>query len=203
MIKNIKIGGHKVKIEMFDSFGSISDEIGLCIPSSNTIKISKSFNGDAIHNDVICESILHEVLHFIDYVYCGYNLEEETIRSLGKFLYHVFNNSDILNFTKTVDILGFKYKIKYNCRFDETVKKIAVDANRITQVISVIGKESVNGEICDEYIITRLLVGILGAINAEYIDSEELSDRLDSFAQGVYQVLVDNKGFKDLFKWGK
>jgi len=202
-IKKIKIGGHVVDIHSFDNFGSLSDEIGLCSPAKNSIKISRSYIGNKLHEQTILESLLHEVLHFIDYVYCGYVLEEVVIKNLAKYLLYIFNKNNIFNFPDTIDFMGYEYEINYDFSFTETTKPIAIDVNRITQTITM-GPDMVDGEFnCDGYKVTRLILGVLNVINGEYIEDDDLTDNVSTFAQGLYQVLIDNKTFYNMFKWGK
>jgi len=202
-IKKIKIGGHVVDIYLFDKFDSISDEVGLCSPAHNSIKIAMSFDGDKLHDQIILENLLHEVLHFIDYVYCGYVLEEDIIKNLAKYLLYIFNKNDILNYPDSIDFLGYNYEVKYNCNFTETTKILAINANRLTQTIST-GPDIVDGEqASDGYKITRLFISILNVLNGEYMENDDFNKIITTFAQGLYQVLVDNKTFYNMFKWGK
>jgi len=202
-IKKIKIGGHVVDIYLLDKFDNVGAEIGLCIPPTNTIKLSKTYMGDKLHEQALLDSLIHEVCHFIDFVYCGYVLEEDVIKNLAKYLIYVFNKNDILNFPDTIDFMGYIYEVEYNCNFSESLENIAINTNRLTQVISV-GSKNVNNEIaCDNYIIVNIIIGILSIINREYIEDEVFVKSLNTFAQGLYQVLIDNKTFYNMFKWGK
>ena len=202
-IKKIKIGGHVVDVHSFDKFNLNSDEVGLCSPVAGSIKIARSHDGNKLHEQLILENLLHEVLHFVDYVYCGYILEEDVIKNLAKYLLYVFNKNDLLNFPNIIDFMGYNYEVNYDCDFTETTKIIAININRITQVITL-GANIVDGEhTCDGYKMTRLILGVIDVLNKEYIEDDNLTGSISTLSQGLYQVLTDNKTFYNMFKWGK
>ncbi|MEA1876962.1 MAG: hypothetical protein U9N86_08855 [Bacteroidota bacterium] len=196
---NIKIGGHKVDVRLYDQFDSCVDNVGTCIPMSNLINVVKRYDSDKLHAQCSIETLLHEVLHFIDFVYCGYVFEEEVIKSVSKYLFQIFNDNDLFNFPDEVKLVGFDYWVRYGHEFAGDINKTYVDVNQISQTISVGSKDTM----CDDYVQTGLLIGILIMLNNDFVDSDVFRDGIHTFAQGLFQVMKDNKKFRKLFRWGQ
>lgn len=187
-IRKVKVGGHSVSIIMVDKFDSELD--GLCIPQSNVIKIKKG-----LHSDAVIETLLHEVLHFTDYVYSGYQLSEDTVKVGAKYLFYIFNHNDIFSLPDSIDLLGFRYTVVYNFKFTDSIEQLAYNVDDVEQVIRV-----GSNDMCNEYVITLLIRCILVHINNNY--NIEFGDTVSGISQGIYQVFTDNSNFYNLFKWG-
>jgi len=195
----LKIGGHNVKVKIYNQFDSCVNNVGTCAPAKGIINVVKNYDGDKMCKQGFAEALLHEVCHFIDYVYCGYIFEEEVIESASKYLLYVFNKNDLFNFPESVDVMGFDYWIRYNYKFKGDTGKIHIDVNYVTHDISM----SDNNDMCDNYTKLGVIVSVLKILNNEYIKSDIFEDNIPTFAQGIFQVMIDNKKFRKLFKWGE
>ena len=188
-VKKVKVGGHRVDIEYVDKFDTDID--GLCTPQYNNIKVKRDLSGEAL-----IETLLHELLHFIDYVYAGYTLEEETVKIGTKYLFYIFNANDLFNLPDRIDILGFHYDVLYDYKFTNSVESLAYSIDHIKQVIRID-----SSDMCKEYIVIMLLRSIL--IQLDNIYNVGFDDSSQHLAQGFYQLFIDNKSIYNLFKWGK
>jgi len=195
----IKIGGHRVKVKIYEHFATCVSNIGTCDPGSNTINLTKTYDQYKLCEDKYIETLLHEVLHFVDYVYCDYVMEECDIKNISKYLFYVFNRNDLFNLPTKVDIVGFNYNIKYSHKFLSNTEGTYVSFSTVDQTISINNTDNM----CDDYIKVGLLVGVLKILYTEFIDSKVFLDVIPAFAQGVFQVISDNKKLRKMFKWGK
>jgi len=95
--KKIKVGGHVYRIVFPYRFKERTDILGQADHDLNEIRLTDK---DGLDNKRVVssveESLIHEVLHCVDWVYNSGKLEEDVIKRLSQGLYQVFKENKIL-----------------------------------------------------------------------------------------------------------
>ena len=197
--KKIKIGGHVYTVEFPHKFKDLDDRFAQHSYNHLSILITDTaYDGDKRDDQWIVTSLLHEVIHAIDSIYIHKVLTEEYVEAMSFGLLQVFRDNkstfDILSNTKWIpkklNILGYIYKIKYPYVFSEDESVFFVLKNSSCEVLIDDGQ----GKIHKSVLKCAMLDCIITAI--EYINKFNLDNIVEtSLAQGLYQVLVDNRDF--------
>ena len=124
----IKIGGLDYKIVFRERFkDGNSDYIGLCVNPMTTIYISKCDKEYQFDRTKIIQTLLHEIIHAIDNVYCNNSFQEDNVKNdmtdLEHLWFSVLADNDLYiskkdKFPDYVRILGQTYKIICNYNFE-------------------------------------------------------------------------------------
>jgi len=96
--KNIKIGGHNITVKYPYKFKERSDIFGLTNHTRYEILLADmDENGIKLCKSKILNNFWHEVIHQIDGIYNGLNLDEDTVIRLGQGLFQVLNDNFYIN----------------------------------------------------------------------------------------------------------
>jgi len=94
---SVKIGGKTYNIiypytfvERFDHMAQINNDM-------LTIFLTDMCEKQPLPKQQIEESLLHEIIHAVDYIYNANKLDEDTISRLSEGLYQVLNDNGFLN----------------------------------------------------------------------------------------------------------
>jgi len=196
--KKIKVGPMRYKVLYPHTFIEDSSYFGLHDGCSSIIKISDTEN-DTIRNPLcIVETLLHECIHAIDFVFVGQKLEEKTVEKFSEHLLQVFVDNDINLYDndimpETVIVSGFTYKVIFPHTFVDTADDIASSINRPKLKFYISGEE--NGEIhSNMFIKMNLFYMILCSIlRLNCFNGGEIDFDLKTLSVGLLQVFVENK----------
>lgn len=107
--KRIKIGGHQYEVFFPYQFTEVSDVIGQSDVRLRRILISdKDGNGETRPGSDILATLLHEIVHAIDSVYCRYQLGiecnvEDVVESLAQgWMQVLIDNPELLTLIQRV-----------------------------------------------------------------------------------------------------
>jgi len=93
----IKIGAYDVKIVFPYVFTERSDRYGYYSETSKKICITdKDSNGSELNRALIEQILLHEILHAVDDIYNGSNVDERDITNIAQGLYQALKDNDFL-----------------------------------------------------------------------------------------------------------
>ena len=96
--KKIKIGGHMVTIRKMRQLQE-PETIGQAFNSEDRIDLATHSEGKPISEAMRAVVLLHEIVHHINWVYCGARLSEEDIQAIGEGLLQVLRDNN-LDFSK-------------------------------------------------------------------------------------------------------
>lgn len=184
MPKKVKVGGLYYTVEYPYSFMEES-KTGLCEYKDLVIKIAGSYHGKKRSDQAICQTLLHEIMHAIDFAYCGSCLDEDNLDRIAMGLYS-FIASNRVDFKggrppASVKLLDHKYKV--------IIKPM--DSSHITnyEAGNIIISNYVN-EITMFLFVNSVLYLIQCAFS---IPGDVLSETVSkALTCGIHQVLVDN-----------
>lgn len=187
----LKIGGYTYKVVLKERFApAMRSNTGLCQNDLSTITISAYFEEAKIDKTKIIQTLLHEILHAIDSIYCGNIFSEDDIVTLEHAWFAVLadNNLYISYKNKLPDnirILGHTYNIYYNQEFE-------FHNNSAYTIVQPNEKNILCGKGADiEHTKTHILISISQIFEDSSIIVEDFP--YIQFCQGLYQVLYDNK----------
>jgi len=195
--KTVRIGGIVYDIELKDLDRNITKTEGLCKNPMAKIVINRN-NGD----QSLLEIFIHELLHAIDFVYCG-DIQNECVteKFTNAFFQVIRDNVDLFNFDipDEVRISGFKYNVLYPTNFEDVIfnknsqesSVVYIDDNE--QVIALSNK-ILGYDLSPDIISTNLIYAvILGILERYSISEEEFNTELylTQFSNGIYQVFGD------------
>ncbi len=197
--KTIKIGSFVYKI-LFPC-DNIEPEgmVGLHEYHSATIKLSKVDGSSTRTDQKIVQTLLHEILHGIDAIYCGTILEESTIGMLASAWFQILIDNDfkfdIDNIPKKVKVCGITYTVISPYTFTELGTTAGIDNPNATIRLSV----GINGtKFCTEFVFVNLIGSIISAILSSYSidmeDREGIGDTkvINTLANGLYQIFTES-----------
>ena len=203
--KTVRIGGFIYDVIYPHVFIEEFDYTGSCSYYAQELKISGVGNSVERSDYSIVSTFLHELVHAIDYVYCGNCLEERSVEKLETLLFSIIRSNPLLfseDTPKRVDILGNRYEVLYPHVFEDAEGNLSIiDMSRGVIMI----KDSIDSIVVKKPIITvALLFSIFcsGEIKNILGDGEEYpftSKKLKSFCNGLYQVIIDNN-IEELFR---
>lgn len=211
--KNLKVGGFNYEVVYpynFDDKIMGSDNLGLFEPATLKIKVSGVDSGGIeTPNSVVMYSFLHEIFHAIDRVYCSDNLDnmdqeienktdnsEITIPTLANGWYQVLKDNKIFSIQsipKKIKIFGYDYIINfpYDLEGEDHINISGIEYHKMMIKIRDIHTHGIKYDF--QNIRHLLLSYITHAIVYYSIRYAPFTDDLvNSFAFGLYQVLVDN-----------
>lgn len=204
MLKTLKVGGLNYKIHYPYVFETNAALLGLHEGDQCRIKISKLFMNLERKWPKIVETLLHEVVHAIDTVYCGNVMLEDEVSVISSWLYMILRDNE-LNIKKdklpeTVRIGGMEYNVLPYTFNDDCSSACTVEHETLKFLI---GEHDSNGNpyhdglkmsnfvylvvccICEASTIPR------GFTHGAKMDNGVESQQ--TFANGLYQVLKDSE----------
>jgi len=195
--KSIKVGGVTYNIILKDLNRDLTGVSGLC-KSPRAMIIIDEKNSD----QSLVEIFLHEIIHAIDFVYCGYILKELCVEKFTNALFQLIkNNDDFINgiIPESVMISGFKYDVVYPYDFDDIFEEDNI-SNLMTTCCDnndcfiLLGDKLLGYDINkDIQVINFIYSMILAVIYRHSITEEDFNYELylTQFANGIYQVFKD------------
>ena len=192
--KKIKIGYHTYNVTYPFEFKDEDNLLGLHCGISGTIRVSKHKN-----DQILRETLLHEVFHGIDAVYLGDVLSEEVITKISKAWFQVIKDNNLYTdnlekFAKTIKIGPFKYKILLDYEFNDTVTSLAGICDHEKLLIKIASKDRMD-DYSPECMKAILCFTVFSAIKYCYCIEDETLEKIPDrvLGAGIYQVLRDNK----------
>ncbi len=93
----VKVGGKHYQISYPYLFAEREDRLGQTNNHTNKIFIADQSGNKPIAIENIEETFFHEIIHAIDWVYNGGQLEEEVVSRLSEGLYQVLSDNNLLS----------------------------------------------------------------------------------------------------------
>jgi len=195
--KTVRIGGIVYDIELKDLDTDITGAEGLCKNPMAKIVVNRN-NGD----QSLLEIFIHELFHAIDFVYCGFVLEECVIEKFTNAFFQIIrDNVDLFSgdIPDVVKISGFKYNVLYPVDFENVIfdkdsqESSVVYLNNDKQTIALSSK-ILGYDLSSDIISINLTYAVVMAILQRYSISEEEFNTelyLAQFSNGIYQVFGD------------
>jgi hypothetical protein len=198
--KKIKIGGVNYRIIFPYTFECSTSNAGIFDNEIGEIRIVGSDRDKPAPVERVHETLLHEVLHGIDRVYCGGALPHDTIYKLSMGWHQVFRDNDLLMHSdslqvpKTIKIMGMEYKIKYPFGFiDSDDEWIA------GQVLNYLLEMRISKRDNDDLVRASVIQCVTEAIvSTQNLDDkineeENISGEMKSqVSHGLHQVIMDS-----------
>jgi len=205
MPKKAKVGGLVYDIVYPYIFTENTMLVGLNELFATRIKISEYYNNMRRPKARIYETLVHELLHAIDNVYCNGVLSEAQITSLSSGWYSVIAENDLMldkagKMPKFVKVCGFQYKVEYPYTFTEEETWIA-SSSLHEQLLIRISNSDIDGIVHGHtYIKQNLVHQLTAAISSiKQVDTKDRNGddvwntMFMPMSCGIYQVIVDNK----------
>jgi len=149
-------------------------------------------------NQKIIETFIHEVIHAVDFIYCGAVLEEDSVNLLAKAWLQVLRDNVLglcdEKMPKKIKVGGFIYDVVFPYFFRDAT---GITASQVSQDQLTIWVADRDGP--DEYnldfIKLNVVLMVLACIDFMYFNGGlECGDsNLKSLAAGIHQVFKDNK----------
>jgi len=216
LINNIKlpevinIGAVPYKVSYPYIFeANITKDIGLHCPYISEIRISAvGENGIPICKQTVYETLLHEIIHAADYIYCGGILEEDLVGKLGFSLFQLISENNFThgnNRLKNIKVGAFNFTIKNDCIF--TNNDIVTYWDSMVDTISIAG--SVDGYTISPEFMSMMIFTTVARIMCDLykIDLPKLNEEMDEkevlykiLFNGLYNTLTVNNLFNFFYK---
>lgn len=196
--KTAKVGPFNYKVVFPYSFDEDQDMLGLSDHKCLYIKVSDEYGSLKMNNLRILEVFIHELIHAIDACYFSERMEENTVISLGRAVTQVLIDNNLKlydknSFPRKIKIGCFTYSVIYNHKFADSCRDDSAAVNNINQKIYIRDSRTNSEEFSFEYKKSLLLEMVVSSIIYVYnIESIETFNA-EIFANGLYQVLIDNK----------
>jgi hypothetical protein len=91
----LKIGGHKVKIDKNYMFREIDNNLGLSLLLEDKILLGSQSQGIPLSDTTNCVNLMHEIFHWIDFVYLGKKLSEDEVKVLAEGFFQVLRDNEL------------------------------------------------------------------------------------------------------------
>ncbi len=189
--KKIKIGGFDYEIIFVERFVDNNDmNVGLCLSPRTCIYISEYSKEYKLVKPKIIQTLLHEIFHAIDNIYCNSIFREEDVVLLESLWFHVLADNDLHisseKMPSSIRVLGHTYEIIHNYDFELD------NSNSVGSCTNFFENKIYMSNNMDE---GHIKVQILSCITEIFINNGFFNDNFPHlpFSQGLYQVLKDNK----------
>uniref|UniRef100_A0A6M3KUB0 Uncharacterized protein n=1 Tax=viral metagenome TaxID=1070528 RepID=A0A6M3KUB0_9ZZZZ len=196
--KTAKVGPYNYKVIFPYSFEEDQDMLGLSDHKCMYIKVAEEYGSLKMTNIRVLEIFMHELVHSIDFCYFSERMEENTVIELGRSITQVLTDNNLKlydknYFPKKIRVGCFTYSIVYNHKFADSYKDDSAAVNHINQKIHIRDSRTNSEEFSFEYKKALLLEMIVSSM--VYVYNIELPEMFNAeiFANGLYQVIVDNK----------
>jgi len=208
MPKTVKIGGLVYKVVYPYVFPDDGDALGIHCFSEGTLKITDIYRDKKRVNFSIHQTLLHEITHGIDFVYCGDSIESDAdIDRLAAGWYDVLTENDLKLkklgfFPKNVKVGGYKYTVEYPYKVVDSRHTYMVSFE--SGLIKIYGNKPVSPYAEKHAFISALLYIIRHhfSIDEPFNNGNGDSTLFSSLASGFHQVLIDND-IERIIKSGK
>ncbi len=203
MLDSVKIGGLNYKVIYPYIFETNAVLLGLHEGDQCRIKISEKFvNLERTWQKVI-ETLVHEIIHGIDHVYCGSILLEDEVFVLSQWIYQIIRDND-LNVAKaklpeTIKIGAFDYNVITYSFDDESTSACTVEHETQRFLISnrdCSGNDYHSGVKMTNFIyLVTCCICEASNVPRGFAYGEKLGNGISNhqaFAAGLFQVFVDN-----------
>lgn len=174
--------------------------LGLTSTLNGTIKVVSLYNGRECCDQQIREVFLHELIHAIDYVYCGEILEENHVEVLGVAYNQLFADNDLklsepYYIPSNIKIAGKTWDIKYPYLFADSPDSISYTDHMACTIYLI--DESSGTKLCNNALKIHLMSALYIAVRQSFFDNDTLqvlSDLMNIHCLGIglYQTFVDN-----------
>lgn len=92
---SLKIGGHGVKIEKNHLFKEIDHCLGMSLTLEDKILLSSQEQGIPLSESAGTVNYLHEIIHWVDFVYLGRKLSEDEVKILAEGFFQVLRDNNL------------------------------------------------------------------------------------------------------------
>jgi hypothetical protein len=196
--KSIKIGGSIYSVEYCESFSIGSSNVGLFVNAQSKIKILTHFMGKKRTIQRLHETLLHEIMHGIDHIYCSESITEgkDIVERLSSGWYALLSNNDFklrtMSLPKTVRLNNILYDIICPYQFNDDIKSPHSVVDYEACKLYITNKDE-EGVYSPAFFKTELLWCLNYLIEKEFcLEDDSLKNTDLSFSNGLYQVLVEN-----------
>ena len=192
--KKIKVGCLDYKIK----YPYVFDESNLSLRGqhcgfTSLIKLA----GDS-SNQIIVETLLHEIIHAVDFIFCANAFSEGFVALFSNGLFQVLRDNDLYLNTQgkipsRVKISGFTYKVK-NYKFVDSSSFWVSTLCQDSCEFRVKFYDDTDGKYSNNFIkfnLINLVCAAICNICCDYTFPENLDLRI--FSNGLFQVLYANK----------
>jgi len=193
--KKVLIGGVDYTIRFVEKFKEDQMEHwGFCSNRESLIELLEFYDGNRFSDAILLKTLLHELLHAIDYVYCNYINTEHIVVTLTEIVYQLLSDNDFYigedKFPKFIRIFGIKHKVINNYDFGTyTHSDPSTCVATSMSLIRIVGKEHTSSV---DIITSNLFeVCLQSAANQIFEDAKEIN--ITGLAAGLYQVLKSTK----------
>ena len=203
MMDTLKVGGLNYKIEYPYIFETNAVLLGLHEGDQIRIKISKRFVNLERTWPKIIETLLHEIIHAIDHVYCGNILLEDEVFVMSNWLYQIVKENDLKiaksKLPENIKIGAFDYKVLTYRFQDDTNSACTVEHE--TQKFLVSDRDANGNDYAPGIKMTNFIYLItcciceMSTIPRGFTYGEKIGNGVtnhQAFAAGIYQVFCDN-----------
>jgi hypothetical protein len=210
--ESLHVAGLDYKVFFPHEFADSIEVLGLHSGLGTWIRIGDTKVGSrgSKDNQVVLEIFLHEMLHAVDFCYCGDVLNEGEIEIFTRALYQILADNKLNlksnGLPETVRICGATFTVTDAYKYEE-IGEVSSHVNFEAYQIFV-GKEMNGVKLSDQFIKLTFMYTLIQSMLYKYMsdkDLENLRDKLKtrSLASGLYQVIKDNN-IEELFdKWTK
>lgn len=192
--KKILIGGITYDIKLVKRFKEdLGEPWGFCNNRGALIELLEFYNGIRFSDSSILNTLLHELLHAIEYVYCDKVSKEQVIVILTEIIYQLLSDNNFYigedKFPKSIKILGTRFKIIKNHDFGLNNINTSTCVSVNTNLIKIVSKKHTSS--ID--IITANLLEVCIQYEASIFLEDVEKINIPGFAAGLYQVLKSTK----------
>ena len=91
----LKIGGHRVEVEKNHLFREIDNCLGMSLTLEDKILLSSQEQGLLLSESAGAVNFLHEIFHWVDFVYLGRKLTEDEVRVLAEGFFQILRDNNL------------------------------------------------------------------------------------------------------------
>lgn len=209
--KKVKIGPINYNVAFPHVYEENDDAIGTHEGWMGRLRVGVIENNSFCAPEKIIETFMHEMLHGVDFVFCGFVLPEGVIDVLARGLLDAIISNKLIiknvpqKMPKSLKIGPYRYKVLYPHNFDEASvdTNIMIDNSKLKIYISK--TNYTNREYHDDYVRLNFMFGLLTIIRHNYMYENNVSDNGNGndqysvlekyeriFSLGLCQVFCDN-----------
>jgi hypothetical protein len=172
---------------------------GLHDGPKSVIKISDREDDTDMHVLCLAETLLHEIIHAVDFVFCGQGMEEVFVEKMSEHLLQTILDNDLDFYDnkiipKKLKVGGYIYSIKYQHIFEDTRESLSSSINKTNLTVYLADSEN-HKKFSNRFVKLNLFYVMLCCIlRLRSFTAEEVSSiNLKTFAAALFEVFVDNK----------
>lgn len=205
----VKVGGIDYTVIYPYEFIDSQDLNGQHSGCEGWIKVdnSRMFSHGIRDEQMVLHTFLHELLHAVDFVYCGTSFSESQIEMLTRAFFQVLVDNRLYlgeygKMPKKVKVCGVEFTVVSGYKYvDNTDATSHCDFDKM---IIYVGAEGRGETFCEQFQKMAFLSSLIHAMLFMYMSGSEFSSMTESFnsrsfASGIYQTFRDNK-IEELFE---